>query len=192
MKRVMYILTVLLIFIFIAYLVSAQFTQELCSDSDGGLNYYERGSAVPKGGGDITYDYCNNINSQKESNTLVEFYCESDNSIELSLEEYNCPKGCLNGACIEVKESLLLPFIRGDVNIDGRINLRDVDYLLSFFYHYHDNLVCEDAADMDDDGIVNINDAIILLDYLYIGNIKELPPPNSKDQIDLTEDNLKC
>jgi len=94
---------------------------------------------------------------------------------------------------ISAKEDMQsLKFIRGDINIDGQINIRDVDYLLSFFYHYHDNLVCEDAADMDDDGIVNINDAIILLDYLYIGNVKELPLPNSKDQIDLTEDNLKC
>lgn len=94
---------------------------------------------------------------------------------------------------ISAKEDIQsLKFIRGDINIDGQINIKDVNYLLAFFYHQHDNLVCEDAADMDDDGIVNMNDALILLDYLFVGNIKELPSPNSKGQIDLTEDNLKC
>ena len=92
----------------------------------------------------------------------------------------------------QTNEEKSLPFIRGDINIDGRVNINDIIYLLDFFYQTHDNLVCEDAADIDDDGVVNMNDAMMLLDFLFIGNVEEIIAPNSEEEIDLTEDSLKC
>ncbi len=90
------------------------------------------------------------------------------------------------------KDKESIPFIRGDTNIDGKVDINDAVYLLTFLYGQHDNIVCQDSADANDDGIVDITDAEALLDFLLIGNIKELPPPNSKEEVDLTEDNLKC
>lgn len=64
----------------------------ICIDSDGGLNYYSRGTVtVP---GTIYQDYCN----MSGSNVLIERTCDSNN---LSLDvAYNCPNGCVNYACV--------------------------------------------------------------------------------------------
>ena len=85
-----------------------------------------------------------------------------------------------------------LPFIRGDVDVDGRVSIDDVIYLLNFFYGERTFLLCEDSADVDDDGVVNINDAVFLMDFLFSGNVQELPSPNLKEEVDLTSDNLRC
>jgi hypothetical protein len=65
----------------------------ICNDSDGGLDYYVRGT-VTLSNGTIVNDVCYN------TNTLGEFQCTSDNSFFQS--SYNCPNGCFNGACLNV------------------------------------------------------------------------------------------
>lgn len=92
----------------------------------------------------------------------------------------------------EEKDKESLPFIRGDTNIDGEVDISDAIYLLTFLYSQHDNIACLDSADINDNGKVDITDASYLIDFLLVGNIKEIPPPNTKEEIDLTEDNLKC
>jgi hypothetical protein len=70
---------------------------KICEDSDGGKNYYVKGSldvGCPEGAtcGFFT-DQC------KDANTLVENFCINK---EPSVELYNCPYGCENGACLSV------------------------------------------------------------------------------------------
>jgi hypothetical protein len=61
-----------------------------CSDSDGGLNYYTKGIITLNNG--TFNDTCTG------SNMLKEFQCFPNNSF--SPVNYNCPDGCLNGACV--------------------------------------------------------------------------------------------
>ena len=70
-----------------------------CFASDGGINYYEKGyvegnigSAYPDGSTRYE-DYC------MDNNTLIERYCGDDYT--KFTKEYNCPNGCVDGACIE-------------------------------------------------------------------------------------------
>ncbi len=67
-----------------------------CYDSDGGKNYYKRGSwsACDSEGGcnyPVVCDYC------VDENTLNECYCEGTQSMG---ETYVCPSGCKDGVCI--------------------------------------------------------------------------------------------
>src|SRR3989344_425327 len=61
-----------------------------CIDSDGGLNYYLKGTATLSNGTSAT-DYCPSFT------VLAERYCSS----EISTQSYTCPSGnCTNGACV--------------------------------------------------------------------------------------------
>ncbi len=73
-----------------------------CTDSDGGRNYYERGSVIysgnpgqPPGVSATNTEYC------LDDKIVVEHYCEDD--LHKS-KTFHCPNGCLDGACIKGKE----------------------------------------------------------------------------------------
>lgn len=63
--------------------------QVACRDSDGGKNYYEKGTAT-SGSVSLT-DHCNSDGS------LTEKYCSGD---EIKAMVYSCPQGCSGGACL--------------------------------------------------------------------------------------------
>ena len=83
-------------------------------------------------------------------------------------------------------------FIRGEVVADGSLNLVDVtQMLLLLFDSNQDPSECPDALDANDDGLINITDAIALLTYLFQGG--SIPPsPNGACGPDDTIDNLTC
>ncbi len=64
------------------------------------------------------------------------------------------------------------PFIRGDANADGRVNITDAVGVLNHIFRGMP-AACESAADVNDDNTVNITDAITLLDFLFLQG----PPP---------------
>ncbi len=63
-----------------------------CWDSDNGLDYYSAGYV--KYSGEVYKDYC-------KEGQVVEFYCRDDGT--KGIEDYWCPEGCENSACIERK-----------------------------------------------------------------------------------------
>ena len=67
-------------------------------------------------------------------------------------------------------------FRRGEVNLDGRVDISDAVRTLSFLFLGGAPIGCMDAADSDDNGNVNITDPIYLLNHLFLGG-RELPPP---------------
>jgi hypothetical protein len=65
---------------------------QICRDSDGGKNYYQRGYVIFSEFPDKykwLYDYCSR-------NILTEYFCDGNTAKE---ENYTCPYGCENGAC---------------------------------------------------------------------------------------------
>jgi len=67
-----------------------------CSDSDGGIKYYIKGTVTYFNGRTTSYypDYCMNYNG-----TLREYYCNNGRVAYRSPLPSECPQGCLNGAC---------------------------------------------------------------------------------------------
>ena len=77
-------------------------TLQSCTDSDGGLNYTVRGHVygynASSGAPYDVWDYC----SLSMPSWVVEQYC---NGVYPSTAPYNCPYGCLGGACLTAPPS---------------------------------------------------------------------------------------
>jgi hypothetical protein len=77
-------------------------------------------------------------------------------------------------------------FIRGDLNQDAAIDPQDFAYWLM-----GPPFICDDAADANDDGILDSGDSIALYDYIYLSG-PDLPPPFPDCGTDPTSDALDC
>jgi hypothetical protein len=68
-----------------------------CTDSDGGKNYYVRGSlgGLCAGGGS-----CGSWIDSCRDSVLTEYFCDGNN-VNTNFVTYTCPNGCENGACKE-------------------------------------------------------------------------------------------
>lgn len=77
---------------------------QTCADSDGigikGINYFYKGSTkgVFKDKQGDFEDYC------QDESRVVEFYCASSNSLEISSAVQYCDNGCKDGMCLRDKE----------------------------------------------------------------------------------------
>ena len=75
-----------------------------------------------------------------------------------------------------------IPFVRGDTNADGGVDIADAVCTLEFLFGRPGApckglvLECRDAADANDDGGVDIADAVSILGHLF-GGTGELPAP---------------
>jgi hypothetical protein len=59
-------------------------------------------------------------------------------------------------------------FRRGDADLDGRTNITDVVTLLGLAYRgLPPGTVCDDARDVNDDGSLDLTDAVVLIDWLF-------------------------
>ena len=83
------------------------------------------------------------------------------------------------------------PFIRGDTDANGTVNITDVLNILNHLFIGAARPTCADTADTDDDGIINLTDAVVLLRHLFAGGAEPAEPWNSAD-VDPTPDGLPC
>ena len=83
------------------------------------------------------------------------------------------------------------PFLRGDINGDGRINLTDVVALLRVLNDTDPVPSCADALDVNDDGSIDAGDRDHLSDFVG-GSVSSLPDPFPEPGIDPSGDNLSC
>jgi hypothetical protein len=81
-------------------------------------------------------------------------------------------------------------FLRGDPNRDGRVTLSDVFSILRYL-SLGASLQCKDAADVDDNGVINQTDALFLLGTIFYRQYP-LPPPFFRAGADPTPDLLGC
>jgi len=84
------------------------------------------------------------------------------------------------------------PFRRGDVDARGGLNITDAMRILGFLYLGWSEPGCLDAADSDDSGSVELSDAILLLELLFVGD-RTLPGPGAGlCGFDATPDTVGC
>jgi hypothetical protein len=72
-------------------------------------------------------------------------------------------------------------FLRGDVSLDGSVNITDAIIILNCqFFAIGCFFACEDAGDVDDNGAINITDAVLLLSALFLEE-RIVPPPGVEE-----------
>lgn len=81
-------------------------------------------------------------------------------------------------------------FLRGDVNVNGRLTVTDVFAILRALFSGAP-LMCTDAADIDDDGQIDLEDAISLAHFLY-GRGAPPASPFPESGADPSDDELGC
>lgn len=82
-------------------------------------------------------------------------------------------------------------FVRGDVNLDGGIDISDAIAILSALFS-GGLLECADAADTNDDGANDIADAVLLLSSLFVPGSMPISAPSPDCGEDPTPDALDC
>jgi hypothetical protein len=83
------------------------------------------------------------------------------------------------------------PFIRGDANGDGSLDISDAVRTLAYLFQAGSPLTCFDAADANDDGETTISDPVRSLLFLYAGGPPP-PPPYPEPGADPSPDDLYC
>ena len=84
-----------------------------------------------------------------------------------------------------------LIFVRGDVDVSGKMNIGDAVQLLDFQFLGREQPKCLKAGDINDLGKIDISAPIAVLRFLFLGGAPPRPPfPNPG--IDPTPDDLPC
>ncbi|MCZ6794461.1 MAG: FG-GAP-like repeat-containing protein [Planctomycetota bacterium] len=84
----------------------------------------------------------------------------------------------------------LVPFIRGDSNGDGGVDISDMVFTLLELFAGGSASTCPDAADTNDDGDLNVTDPIFGLHYLFLDGDLPRPGANFCSGDDDTSDDL--
>ncbi len=82
-------------------------------------------------------------------------------------------------------------FVRGDFDGDGRVGLNDAIATLDLLFRRGAQPTCQDAVDANDDGEIDISDAVRSLIYQFAGG-PPLPAPFPDPGPDPTRDRLTC
>jgi hypothetical protein len=99
--------------------------------------------------------------------------------------------GALIGATsVTVVVSGASEFVRGDVDGDSRISLRDPLAALAALFR-GGSLSCADAADVNDDGRIDVTDVLTLLEFIFAKGSSPLPPFPAAGP-DPSEDEFGC
>ena len=89
-------------------------------------------------------------------------------------------------------DSLAPKFIRGNSDSDNevKVNISDAIFTLNYLFKQGLEPSCLDAADANDDGVIDISDPVRTILHLFDG--RTLPVPYPEAGIDPTDDNLDC
>lgn len=96
-----------------------------------------------------------------------------------------------NGVPDECDAPARSPFVRGDVDEDGRVAVADAIVSLNHLFGGGPRPPCGAAADLDDDGRIWLTDPLALVRHLFQGGDPP-PPPHGACGVDPTPDDLGC
>ena len=104
-----------------------------------------------------------------------------------------CSQLCaiLFGTLLCCGQPLQADFVRGDSNRDGSVNVADAVTTLNGLIVRDTALACQDAADADDNGVLDLVDVVRILLFLFQGG-ESLPNPGGFSGPDPTCDSLGC
>jgi hypothetical protein len=83
-------------------------------------------------------------------------------------------------------------FLRGDANVDGKIDISDPIFLFDYLFQGGDLPVCSDAADANDDSKVDQNDANDILSHLFDNGSQIVSSIGTWEIDETTNDPLNC
>jgi hypothetical protein len=93
-------------------------------------------------------------------------------------------------ASIRITRSSSASFVRGDIRADGRLDLTDAISLVLHLFRGKP-IACDDAADVNDNGELEVADVMMLLEYLFVtGTRPRAPFPDLG--VDPSDDGLGC
>lgn len=84
------------------------------------------------------------------------------------------------------------PFLRGDANASGKVDLSDAIFSLNWLFLGGPAPACLDTADADDSGNLDISDPIFVLNWLFLGGPVPPPPGPETCGLDPTPDENLC
>ena len=91
-------------------------------------------------------------------------------------EMYNPDQADFDGDCVgDACQTCCV--VRGDANHSGSIDISDVVYLVSFFFHGGEPPPCLEEADVNDNGAVDISDLTDMVDYMFSSGLPPLSCP---------------
>lgn len=97
----------------------------------------------------------------------------------------------LTGTFLCLEPAVPVPFRRGDANLDAMVDMADALRILDVLFAQEPQPDCRDAMDANDDGGVDVSDAVFELLYLFDGGAAPGQPfPDCGD--DPTLDGLDC
>ena len=82
-------------------------------------------------------------------------------------------------------------FVRGDANLDTKINIADAVTILSFLHAGGAGPDCVSIMDINDDGLITQSDPIYELNYMFLSG-PVIPAPFPAAGLDPTPDGLLC
>jgi hypothetical protein len=87
-----------------------------------------------------------------------------------------------------------VPFLRGDVNGDGQVSMADASMWGCILFCAGVPYSCLDTADVNDDGLVNVDDLFVFLNQLFSNKAQDpgIAPPFPEIGLDPTEDSFIC
>ncbi|MDC3251586.1 hypothetical protein OAU96_01610 [Planctomycetota bacterium] len=143
-------------------------------------------------------DSCDFLNVPDCNSNGVLDECDIILGISLDCDSNLIPDECdLAGGAADVNGNEIpdvcesSPFVRGECNEDGAVDIGDCVFLLSFLFTSGVEPNCMDTADTNDDTSIDIGDAVYLLAFLFSFG-PDLPEPFPSCGTDPSEDALDC